>query len=173
MLPIKICIKVLGHQSPIVVKGLKAIGSQKMYKMQYKPDNQSLHITISYRNYNSWTKNGKKQPIFAYVDLRNPLKMGHYWPQNRRKCIKCNTNQIIHHFISLFLKEIIIHGQKWQKQPIFTYFDLRNPLKMGHYWPSNHRKCIKCRPPTSRRNGRETSGYNSQLISADDKAPTG
>ena len=29
---------------------------------------------------------------------------------------KSNTNQIIHHFISLFLKEIIIHGQKMQKK---------------------------------------------------------
>ena len=69
-------------------------------------------------------KKRQKWPIYTYFDLRNPLKMGHYWPLNRRKCIKCNTNQIIHHIISLFLKEIINHGQKMQKMAKIANFNL-------------------------------------------------
>ena len=55
------------------------------------------------------------------------MKMGYYWPQNHKKCITCNTNQIIHHLISLFLKEIIIREQKLQEKAkmanihFFTY----------------------------------------------------
>ena len=65
-----------------------------MYKMQYKPDNPSFHITLFKRNYNSWIKNAKNGKngqfslILTYVTPWKGVFKGYRIIENVENAIK-------------------------------------------------------------------------------------
>ncbi len=92
-------------------------------------------------------KNGKNSPFSLIMTYVTPLEIGLKWPQNCRKCTKCNINFINHHFISLFLKKIIICGQTMQKMAKMTNFHCFGPTlppENGSLIAIESGKCIKC-----------------------------